>query len=76
MVKEDMKLYEVLEAILSGKVLENYSEHQRGPCCLISGITESGKNSHIVCTASQPLLVIITVYRPKPPKWVSPTERG
>ena len=75
MVEEDIKLNEVLEAILSGEILENYPEHKRGPCCLVNGIANNGENIHIVCTTSLPLLVIITVYKPKHPKWITPTQR-
>lgn len=31
---------------------------------------------HVVSTTAQPVLVIITVYEPKPPKWVTPTQRS
>jgi Domain of unknown function (DUF4258) len=72
---EDITLDEVLAAIANGQILENYSEHKRGPCCLLYGRTHRGRPLHIVCTTAQPLLIIITVYVPLPPKWVSPTQR-
>ena len=75
MVEENVYMNEVLEAIASGEILENYPEHRRGPCCLLNGTTIDGKTLHIVCTTEQPVLIIITVYRPKPPKWVTPTQR-
>lgn len=75
MSEENIKLDEVQEAITTGEIIENYPEHQRGPCCLLSGITKSGRNLHIVCTTTQPILIIITVYIPKPPKWITPTKR-
>lgn len=75
MVEENITLNEVLEAIGSGEILENYPEHRRGACCLINGVTRGGRPLHIVTTSAQPLLIIITVYEPKPPKWVTPTQR-
>jgi hypothetical protein len=30
---------------------------------------------HVVCTTAGPTLILITVYKPRPPKWVSPTQR-
>jgi hypothetical protein len=66
---------EVLEAITAGQIIENYPDHQRGACCLLSGRTAKGRPLHVVCTTSLPLLVIITVYVPTPPKWTNPTER-
>lgn len=75
MVEEDITIDEVLEVISSGQILENYPEHRRGACCLLGGSTNNGRNAHVVCTTTGPLLIIITVYEPKPPKWVTPTRR-
>jgi len=74
MVEEDISLDDVLEAIDASQVL-NYAEHRRGPCCLLNGLTHGGRSIHVVCTTAQPLLIIITVYVPKPPKWITPTQR-
>jgi hypothetical protein len=72
---EEISLDEVLMAISNGSVLENYPEHKRGPCCLLYGQTFERRHLHIVCTTTLPRLVIITVYEPFPPKWVSPLQR-
>jgi hypothetical protein len=76
MVEEDITLAEVLQAIATGQMVENYPEHRRGACCLLNGHAQQGRSLHIVCTTVQPVLIIITVYEPKPPKWVTPTQRG
>ena len=75
MAEEDIILDDVLESIASGTILENYPEHRRGACCLLNGVTKIGDPLHIVCTTALPILIIITVYRPKRPKWISTTER-
>ncbi|MFY9269186.1 MAG: DUF4258 domain-containing protein [Candidatus Manganitrophaceae bacterium] len=75
MVEENITLDEVLEAISTGQILENYPEHRRGACCLLSGVTRGGRPVHIVCTTARPMLIVITVYEPKPPKWTTPTQR-
>lgn len=75
MVAEGIMLAEIYEAIASGEVLEDYPEHRRGACCLLYGVTGGGRHLHVVCTTANPLLVIITVYEPKPPKWATPTQR-
>jgi hypothetical protein len=72
---EEITLDEVLMAISNGALLEDYSEHKRGPCCLLYGRTFEERHLHIVCTTALPLLVVITVYEPLPPKWVSPVQR-
>ena len=75
MGEEDIALDEVLEAISSGEILENYPKHRRGPCCLIYGLNRVSRPLHIVCTTTRSVLIIITVYEPKLPKWVTPTQR-
>jgi hypothetical protein len=75
MVEEGIVLAQVLEAIATGRILENYPQHRRGACCLLHGLTRSGQPLHIVCTTARSILVIITVYEPRPPKWITPTQR-
>jgi hypothetical protein len=76
MVEEDISYDQVREVISLPRILENYPEHKRGPCCLICGRTSSGRFIHVVCTTSLEVAIIITVYEPKPPKWGTPFERG
>ena len=76
MVEEGITLDAVLEALVSGRILENYGEHQRGACCLIGGVTSALRSLHVVCTTARPVLIVITVYEPKPPKWRTPEMRG
>ena len=75
MVEENITLDEVLQAIATGRIIENYPEHRRGACCLVNGVVQNGRPLHIVCTTANPILIIITVYEPKPPKWITPTQR-
>ncbi len=76
MEEESIYLAEVLEAIAAGQIIENYPDHRRGSCCLLYGLTSQRRPLHVVCTTSLSLLVIITVYIPTPPKWISPRERS
>jgi hypothetical protein len=39
MAEEDIALDHVLEAMETGRILENYPEHRRGACCLLYGST-------------------------------------
>jgi len=75
MTEEDITLDEVLAAVQRSEILEHYPQHRRGACCLLVGFTEKGRPLHIVCTTARPLLILITVYEPKPPRWVTPRRR-
>mgnify|MGYP006310671749 CR=1 FL=1 len=37
MVEDDIDLDDVLSALTQGNLVENYPDHERGPCCLICG---------------------------------------
>lgn len=76
MVEEAIPLDDVLYALRRAKVIENYADHRRGPCCLVHGQSVAGRDIHIVCTTSLDLAIIITVYEPKMPKWKDPFTRG
>lgn len=60
---------EVKYAILSGEVIEEYSEDKYGPSCLIYGVSEKGKILHIQCSIDP--VWIITAYDPtlNPDRW-------
>lgn len=75
-VEDGFSVDDVLAAIASGEILEEYPTHRRGACCLLSGVTSAGRPVHVVCTTSLAVLVIITVYEPRPPKWTTPRRRG
>jgi hypothetical protein len=75
MVEEAITLDDVLHTIAAAQMLENYPDHRRGACCLLHGTDSTGRDIHIVCTTANPTLIIITVYLPRLPKWISPTQR-
>jgi hypothetical protein len=72
---ENLLISEVEEALLSGRILEQYEDTGRGKSCLVAGFTNKGKPVHIVCGGSREEMVIITVYVPQPPKFKTPYER-
>ncbi|MCH8205865.1 MAG: DUF4258 domain-containing protein [Chloroflexi bacterium] len=73
---EGITVTEIREAIARGTILEDYPEHQRGPCCLIYGKTALGRDLHLVVTTGRTPVILITVYEPGPPRWVGPETRG
>ena len=76
MAEDTVLLADVRSVLADATLLENYPEHRRGACCLACGRAADGRDIHVVCTTSLEVAIIITVYVPKPPKWISPFERG
>lgn len=75
MIEENISYDSMVEALSKGRVIENYPEHQRGACCLVCGQDYTGRYLHVCCTTSLEVTIIITVYEPKLPKWVTPYQR-
>jgi len=73
---EDITIADIEAAISSGEILEDYLNDPRGPSCLILGYSQN-RPIHIVCGyTSLKWIRIITVYLPKPPKWIDGRKRG
>ena len=75
MAEEAFTYDDVVHVLTAGEIIENYPEHRRGACCLLSGMTPLGRPVHVVCTTTKAVLILITIYEPKLPKWVTPTHR-
>jgi len=72
---EDISLIDIETAILNGEVLEDYPDDRRGESCLILGYGE-GRPIHVVCGyTSRRAIRVVTVYLPKPPKWLDERTR-
>lgn len=71
-----LTLDEVEQAMLNSRIIEQYPNTGRGESCLLVGFTDKGKPVHIVCGGMGGALVIVTVYIPGPPKFITPYERG
>ena len=65
-----------VEAVLSGRILEQYPDTGRGESCLVAGFSDDGKPVHIVCGRIDEWMIVFTVYVPTPPKFKTPFERG
>jgi hypothetical protein len=73
---EEITRHEIEAAMLSAEVLEDYPDWWLGPSCLIHGQSNTGRDLHIVVSYSGLPVTIITVYEPRLPRWVTPTQRG
>jgi heterodisulfide reductase subunit C len=67
-----IRLHEIVDAIGSGQIIEDYPNDKYAPSCLICGLTKTGRTVHIQTSyPSRPLVKIVTVYEPDPKKWNS-----
>jgi hypothetical protein len=65
---------EAAEAILRGKIIEEYPDDKYGPSCLIFGRTRRARPIHVQCCLP-PEIWIITVYEPDPNEWIDFSKR-
>lgn len=72
---DDLTLQDVEPALLNGEVLDQYSDTGRGKSCFIVGFSNDIP-IHIVCGWRGNKVSIVTVYVPKPPKFIDPWTRG
>ena len=73
---DNLTLTEIEEAVLSATIIEQYADTGRGASCLVTGFTVLGKPVHIVVGQKGEQAVIITVYIPTPPKFLTPFKRN
>lgn len=66
---------QIEQALLKGEIFEQYPDTGRGESCLIVGLAEDIP-IHIVCGWRGEDVAIITVYVPRPPKFIDPWTRG
>ncbi len=76
MLEDQLSLEDIYRAIQTGQIIENYPDHQRGACCLLYGNNDHEEPVHVVCTTVNAVLILITVYRPELPKWITPVQRN
>lgn len=72
---DDLDIADMEEALLTGLIIEDYPEDKRGHSCLLYG-RSANCDVHVVCgrnASGWP--VLITVYVPGPPKWITSTKR-
>jgi hypothetical protein len=77
MVERGITDAQVKETVLIGEVLETYTEDLRGWSYLVLGFP-LGQPLHVQVGYNRyrRLAIIITLYVPEPPKWITPRQRG
>ena len=64
--EEQITIQEIEQTLLKGDIIEKYLEDPRGSSCLVAS-----KMLHAVCGMRGERLLIVTIYRPKPPTWIN-----
>lgn len=73
---EDITIPDLENAISNGEIIEDYPNDPRGLSCLVLGYSQN-RPIHIVCGYTPTKWIrIITVYIPKPPKWIDEKTRA
>lgn len=62
---------EVIQAIMSGEIIEKYPDDYPYPSCLILGTSDAGKPVHVVCRRGEDEVWMITAYYPDSEEWES-----
>jgi hypothetical protein len=65
----------IIDVILTGEVIEFYSEAKPFPACLFMKHTEKDKPLYVVCSYDGDICYIITVHWLDPDKWNDPWTR-
>ncbi len=73
--EDNLTFAQIEQALLNGTIIEHYSDTGRGESCLIVGFVGE-LPIHIVCGWREERVVLITVYIPRPPKFIDPWTRG
>jgi hypothetical protein len=67
----------VKAVVLTGEVLETYKEDARGWSYLVLGFPqERALHVQVGYNSYRELAIIVTLYVPEPPKWITPRQRG
>lgn len=72
---EGLTFAQIEQALLNARVLEQYPDTGRGESCLLVGFADDIP-VHAVCGWRRDEAVLITVYVPRPPKFLDPWTRG
>jgi hypothetical protein len=72
---DELTFSQIEKALLNGQILEQYPDTGRGESCLVVGSAEEVP-IHAVCGWRGEKVAVITVYIPRPPRFVDPWTRG
>jgi len=74
---DNLTFNDIIETVIEGEIIEEYPTDKQYPSCLIFGKTSKGDPVHSVwgCNEKNNWVVLITVYRPDPERWINWRKR-
>jgi hypothetical protein len=75
--EDELTFEEIYTSVFQGQIIESYPDDTPYPSCLVYGPTFQGDPIHTVWgyNPENKWVVLVTVYRPDPEKWVGWVER-
>lgn len=70
MQQRGLKIKEVIDCVLSGEIIEYYSDDYPYPSCLVLGFSDGKKGIHVVCSIGEDSIWMITAYCPDSEEWM------
>ncbi|MBZ4688282.1 MAG: hypothetical protein JG764_1915 [Clostridiales bacterium] len=69
MQQRGIKINDVIECVMSGKIIEYYYDDYPYPSCLILGCINEETCLHVVCAVGENKVWMITAYTPDKEEW-------
>lgn len=75
LIQRGLSQFDVENAIMTGKIIEQYPDDYPVPSCLILGKTNKGKYVHVCCSSDGNYVWMITAYIPDSKSWNETFDR-
>ena len=69
LLQRQIAIDDIIHAIVSGVIIEQYPEDYPYPSCLVLGVTTNKSKIHVVCGVGEDELWLITAYYPDKDEW-------
>ena len=69
LLQRNINTDDVINALMTGEIIENYPTDYPHPSCLVLGIDINRRHLHVVCGIAEQELWLITAYYPNTTEW-------
>ena len=74
LVERKISIQDILQAIMTGKIIKQYEDDKPLASCLLLGITINQRPIHLVLSHDDEFIYLITAYYPNPIQWEADWE--